>query len=220
MNILVCGDSHTWVFRYANKKQSIYNFDMCTSPGSSAQGALNNHSKTNAYKIFMNRIKNTKKVDKILIMLGEVDCGFLIYVRSKRYNISINEQIDSCVNNLFGMVKSILGTYREYKNTDIIIAGSVLPSIVDNTDKRFLHGSRKEVDVSQLERTKKTLEYNNKLKKKCIENGYHYIDITNDVIGKDGLISREYVNRNPYDHHLDNEKTYKLWIKQLDKILK
>ena len=27
---------------------------------------------------------------------------------------------------------------------------------------------------------------------------------------------RKGVNKNPHDHHLDNEKTYNLWISQLD----
>ena len=31
---------------------------------------------------------------------------------------------------------------------------------IDNTDKKILNGLRSEVDVSQLERTKKTIEYN------------------------------------------------------------
>ena len=33
MNILVCGDSHTGVFRYSNTKQSKYKFNVCEVGG-------------------------------------------------------------------------------------------------------------------------------------------------------------------------------------------
>ena len=70
-------------------------------------------------------------------MLGEVDCGFVIWVKSKRYNISIDDQINVSVNNLFTFVDNIIAT-TNYTNKDIIICGSILPTIKDNTDKKFL----------------------------------------------------------------------------------
>ena len=103
-------------------------------------------------------------------------------------------------------------------NNDIIIAGSVLPTIRDNADKNLLGGARKEVDASQQLRTLKTLEYNTILKNKCNDCGYTYIDITEDIIDKnENIVKSMYLNKNPHDHHLDNEKTYKLWISQLNK---
>ena len=147
-------------------------------------------------------------------MLGEVDCGFVIWVRSKRYYISIDDQINISVNNLFTFVDNIIAT-TNYTNKDIIICGSVLPTIKDNTDKKILAGARSEVDVSQLERTKKTIEYNNLLKINCHKYGYNYIEIVNDILGKDGIVKDEFLNSNSADHHLDDEKTYKLWLSKL-----
>mgnify|MGYP000611755931 CR=1 FL=1 len=37
---------------------------------------------------------------KVFLMLGEVDCGFVIWVRSKKYNISIDNQINEYRNEL------------------------------------------------------------------------------------------------------------------------
>lgn len=159
------------------------------------------------------------RADKILIMLGEVDCGFVIWVRSKRYNISIDDQINISVNNLFTFVDNIIAT-KNYTNKDIIICGSILPTIKDNTDKKFLCGARSDVDVSQLERTKKTIEYNNLLKINCHKYGYNYIEIVNDILGKDGIVRDEFLNSNSANHHLDNEKTYKLWLSKLKTINK
>ena len=152
-------------------------------------------------------------------MLGEVDCGFVIYVRAKRYNISIEEQVENSVNNLFEFVKNILIENSNYQNKDIIIAGSVLPTIRDNTNKKYLKGARREVNTSQLERTTVTIKYNNMLKNICKKNNYKYIDITDHIISNDGIVKENYLNSNPSDHHLDFNKTYDLWITQIKNIL-
>ena len=104
MKILCCGDSHTRVFNYCNSRQNEFVFDVCVVSGATAQGAVNPNSKTDALNIFEKKINSTR-ADKILIMLGEVDCGFVIWVRSKRYNISIDDQINISVNNLFTFLR-------------------------------------------------------------------------------------------------------------------
>lgn len=40
-NILVLGDSHVRVFNLCNKKQKLYNFDVCDVGGATAQGCIN-----------------------------------------------------------------------------------------------------------------------------------------------------------------------------------
>jgi len=214
MKILCCGDSHAGIFQYCNNKQNDFIFDVCVVGGATAQGAVNPNGKTDALNIFEKKINSTC-ADKILIMLGEVDCGFVIWVRSKRYNINVDDQINISVNNLFTFIDNIIVANKSYTNKDIIICGSIIPTIRDSTDRKFLNGARSEVNVSQFERTKKTIEYNNLLMKKCDTYGYKYIDITNNIIGKDGIVKNEFLNSNPNDHHLDNEKTYKLWLSEL-----
>ena len=41
------------------------------------------------------------------------------------------------------------------------------------------------------------------LKVNCHKYGYNYIEIVNDIIGKNGIVNDEFLNSN---HHLDNEK--------------
>ena len=217
MNILCCGDSHVRVFDYCNRIKNGFVFDVCQVGGATAQGSVNPNSKTDALNIFKKKINSTH-ADKILIMLGEVDCGFLIWVRSKKYNINVDDQINICIKNLFTFVDNIIAT-KKYTNKDIIICGSVLPTIKDNLDKKFLNGARNEVNISQIERTKKTIEYNNLLKVNCHKYGYNYIGIVNDIIGKDGIVNDEFLNSDPTDHHLDNKKTHKLWLDKLENIL-
>jgi hypothetical protein len=219
MNILVCGDSHTGVFRYSNTKQSKYKFNVCEVGGATALGLVNPNSKTNALPIFSKTLQNIK-ADKLIIMLGEVDCGFVIWVRAKRYNITVDEQINESICNLFNFIQKEIINNNKYKPRDIIIAGSILPTIRDNVDKKMLGGARSEVDVSQKIRTIKTLEYNNILKMKCNECGYQYIDITNYILDRnENIVNSIFLNKNPHDHHLCNELTYNMWISQLDSIM-
>lgn len=222
MDILVLGDSHIDVFRYCNGKQTRIIFDLCIVPGATAQGAVNPNSKTNAFNFFTDKLekrcKSMCKPSKVIICLGEVDCGFLIWVRSKRNNICVDEQIKVCVDNLFKFIKEQILGYG-YDEDDIIVTGVVLPTIRDCTDKGFLNGARKDVDVSQLKRTKKTLEYNSILESRCREYGYKYMDITNETIGMDGTIQEKFLSKNKYDHHLDNESTFDIWMSKLNDML-
>lgn len=218
-NIIVCGDSHAGVFRFMNNKQKNIHFDVCEVGGATAQGMVNPNSKMNALSIFINKIKKSKKADKIIIMLGEVDCGFLIWVRSKRYNISVYKQIENSTENLFKFIEKIINNFN-YSKEDIIVIGSVLPTIKDSTNKKYLNGARSEVDVSQKIRTDKTLEYNEILKTYCKKNGHHYIDITEETLDSNSnIIKDNFINNNPCDHHLDNEKTYSMWLNKLQSIL-
>jgi len=223
MNILVCGDSHSRIFPYSNYKQQKYKFFLAEAPGGTAQGVVNPNSKSNALKIFENTFNNLNKrnikMNKIIIMLGEVDCGFVIWVRSKRYNISVDDQLNCCVDNLFKFIKDVIISKNKYSNEDVIVTGAVLPTIKDSTDKKYLGGARSEVDVSQYVRTQKTLEYNQRLKDECEKEGYKYIDITKHIIGENNLVKNCYLHKNPGDHHLDNESTYNFWMEELDKVV-
>ena len=216
MKICVLGDSHSCVFRYCNLKN--IKFHVLDVGGATAQGCVNPNSMTNALEIYKNHIINTKKYNSIIIMLGEVDCGYLVWVRSKRYNISVESQIDLCIQNINTFISSIL-LDKGYTSAQIILCGVHLPTIKDNTDIKFLTGARKEVDVNQYERTLKTLEYNKRLEAMAHKNGYKYIDITKTIIGDNGLVKAYYLNKDPSNHHLDNTKIVGLWANEVYNVL-
>ena len=46
------------------------------------------------------------------------------------------------------------------------------------------------------------------------------MDITNSILDtKTNVVNTLFLNKNLYDHHLDNENTYKLWLIELYKII-
>ena len=221
MKICVLGDSHSKVFTFCNMNKLKIKFDVKAVGGATAQGCVNPNSKSNALEIYkkhiMQHIKKPNKYDKIMIMLGEIDCGYLVWVRSKKYNISVESQINLCIKNIKTFIYNIL-LKNGYTPKQIILCGAHLPTIKDNTDPIYLKGERKEVDVSQNERTLKTLEYNKRLKYISRINGFKYIDITKYIIGEDGLIKDYYLNSNPGDHHLENSKIVNFWKKEIKTI--
>jgi len=221
MRILVVGDSHSNVFNYCNSKQNKIFFDVIIVNGATAQGSVNPNSHTNALMIFKKELETRNKNDYsyIIINLGEVDCGFVIWYRKKKYNISLEEQLTITTNNLFHFIKTEILPY--FEPSSIILNGSILPTIQDNNKhKHFLGGARSEVDVPQLHRTRLTLFYNAILKQHCLTNHYKYMDITNSILNKEThVIDSSYLNKNEYDIHLDNESTYLFWLKELYSIL-
>jgi hypothetical protein len=220
IKILVLGDSHSRIFNYCNTKQQQIFFEVVSVSGATALGSVNPNSNTNSLSIFKEKLNNIKLDDfkYIIINLGEVDCGFVIWYRKDKYNITAESQLKITTENLFNFINlEILPYFESFK---IIICGSVLPTIKDNTDKNYLTGARSKVNTTQIDRTILTIEYNNILKKYSLLEGYNYIDITNYILdNKTKVVNTQFLNKDIYDHHLDNENTYNLWLNELYKII-
>ena len=220
IKILVVGDSHTDVFNYCNKKQQNIHFEVVKVGGATAQGAVNPNSTTNALSIFTQKLNNIKhdNFKYIIINLGEVDCGFVIWYRKNKYNIGIEDQLKITTDNLFNFIN--LEILPHFECSKIIINGSVLPTIKDNTDKNYLSGARSEINVSQIDRTELTIKYNNILKNYSLINGHNYMDITNYILDNETkVVNKIFLNKNIFDHHLNDENTYNLWLCELYKII-
>lgn len=212
MKIKVLGDSHALVFNAYVGEQ--YDFDVVVVHGATARGSINPNTSTNALNIYKQSLSK-KDSDKVLIMLGEVDCGYLIWYKSKFENIDPYIQMQDTIDKLFLFVKNEV--CEIYNNSDIIITGSPLPTIKDNTDKRYLAGARSEVDALLKDRMELTLEYNNRLRNISNENGYKYIEITDYILDKNMMVvKQEYLSENLYDHHLNPKKTISFWINGLN----
>jgi hypothetical protein len=93
-NILVLGDSHVKVFehwQFLLRLPQIY-FNVVSVQGATASGLDNPNSKTQAYKVFTEAIEHkNKKRGAIIICLGEVDTGFIIWYRAQKYNQPVGE---------------------------------------------------------------------------------------------------------------------------------
>lgn len=215
--ILVLGDSHSNVFNYINKRSLLPNtyFNVITVNGATAQGACNPNSKTNALTIFKNKLRSQKKHDRVMIMLGEVDCGFVIWYRKEKYDTSIETQLNNSIDNLFEFIDTYVR--KHFTSHQIVVIGANLPTLQDH---RNIHSEvanlRKEVKASLVDRTKLTLEYNNILKRKCADRGYEYIDIVKHTLDpRIGTVNTRFLHENENDHHFSQIKTAPLWVNLL-----
>ena len=219
MRILVLGDSHSLVFSHCNKMQKIVQFTVVSVNGATAQGVVNPNSRTDALNHFRKTLKEIKpaEFDYVIINLGEVDCGFVMWFRANKHNISIDEQMTLSTTNLFNFVKDEL--LPLFDASKIIINGSVFPVITDNTNTKFLCGARKQVTATIEERTHLTIRYNGILKTTAATYGYNYMDINKYVVDSTTkLVKPEFKRKNVNNHHLSFGNTYTFWLTELSKI--
>lgn len=209
--ITVLGDSHSLVFNHYSGND--YQFNVNVVHGATARGAINPNTKTNSLAIYKDALEKTS-TDKIAIMLGEVDCGYLIWYKNKFEGLSVESQLKESLSKLSAFVK--LHVKKYYQSEDIILIASPPPTIEDNTDKKFLAGARASVDTPLQERMELTLEYNRRLKEIADIDGYKYIDIM-DKVTEGFKVKDEYRSDNPHDHHLNSKATIDLWVDELNK---
>lgn len=207
MSRLVCiGDSHVSVF---NK---IKNTLVLSVPGATNMGIKNPHSKTKARpKIdsFLN--KKLKKSDTLIFLMGEVDCGFVIWYRKEKYNDTLKSQFNESINNYFELILS----YKD-KCNNIIVCDVPPPTIRDNVKVRGdVANKRMGIKATQIERTELTKKYNNHISEFCEQNGFTHLKYMDFLLNKNGVVDQKYMNKNPKDHHLDNQEFSKILNKKL-----
>lgn len=209
--IKVLGDSHIQAFDVYSG--DLYKFDTSIVHGATARGAINPNTKTNALNIFKEHLKKDK-ADRIIICLGEVDCGYLIWYKHKFDGLDPIEQMEESLNRLYAFVKAEV--LPLYKPSQIVLMGSIPPTIKDNTDKRYLAGARSKVDTPLKDRIELTNLYNKRMKEICNSEGWKCIDVTNEIVEANGIdIKEHYLNANPFDHHLNPKSHLELILEHL-----
>ncbi|HTA27414.1 MAG TPA: hypothetical protein VK809_06485 [Bacteroidia bacterium] len=202
------GDSHIGVFEYiANNpkkyKFSKIRFSFCKVFGATNMGLANPNSKTEAMPIFKSYIKTFKKKDTAILLLGEVDCGFVIWYRAEKYGLSIDTQMETSLSNYQHLILDIC----KILGTNVIICSIPLPTIKDGQTIGDIANKRSSVKASQKERTDLTLKYNTYLRKFCENTNIRYLDFEHETIDPvTGMVADAFLNETVTDHHLSDEK--------------
>ena len=149
-------------------------------------------------------------------MVGEIDCGSLIWTESMKKKTTIDHQLSVSTGNLFEFIKKYV--LDHFDSNKIVICGSILPTIADDVKWGNSRNIRKGTNASQSDKTKLTIEFNNILKEFSISNNINYIDITDDIISDSGLIDSVYLDDNELEHHLPNDKIWKFWYNKIKTI--
>ncbi len=194
--ILVLGDSHVSIFN--NKHFRRYYLNVISVPGATVSGLENPHSKTQAFPVFMRNIKSSK-AKVIIIMIGEVDTGFVIWHRAEKYNESVNKMLNIAIINYQNFLMKL-------SNLDytIICISTPLPTIKDRQNwGGEVANARKSIQATQLERTELTLTFNKMIGDFCTKKGVKFISFDQESLGDNGLVSEKLLHKLSTDHHYD-----------------
>jgi hypothetical protein len=197
-HVLCIGDSHVRVMRYVKIPRTW--FYVLSVEGATASGVMNPNGTAQAMPIFMKRLNNTRDWHRVLIQLGEVDCGFVIWHRSERRGLSIDEQLAYTLDAYQTFIEKLaIEISRE-----IIVLSAPAPTIGDDRLKwGEVANLRSEVSASQIARTDLTVRFNAELHRRCDSLGVRFVDVTTGHIdGATGLIDARFLRSTSEDHHL------------------
>lgn len=150
--------------------------------------------KTQAYASYRTALEQ-RRYREIIVMLGEVDTGFVIWYRAKQYGASVEAMFGQAVDRYCAFLRELVGYGR------VIVMSCPLPTIPDDNAWGDVANLRKDIDTSQRQRTDLALGFNRAIADYCDAEGICFISLDEESLGDDGLVKRALLNPNPADHH-------------------
>jgi hypothetical protein len=209
--ILVLGDSHAQVFTHKlfGKVFPEYFFNIVKVDGATVSGLDNPNSRSQTLPIFKEAIKHSK-ASTAIVLLGEVDVGFVIWYKAERDNIGIRETMGHVIQNYMQLLADLSTRFK------VICISTPLPTIQDGNDWGGVANLRKVVKASQIQRTQLTLSFNRSIQNYCQQIAVSYIMLDEESLGEDGLVKRDLLNSDTNNHHYNIDKYAALIIKHME----
>jgi hypothetical protein len=198
------GDSHAKVFTEIGDRRLLPAtwLDVTIVSGATALGLANPRSQTRALPSFERVIAKIPRDRHLLFMLGEVDCGFVIWYRAQTRGLSPMTELDRSIGNYVGFMERLLAAGR----TKLVIAAVPPPTILSGEDWGEVAHLRRVVKASLEERTDLTITYNARLHAWADAHRCAFLNYEPEVLDPvRGVVSSAYRNRDPLDHHLATE---------------
>jgi len=194
---LVLGDSHVCIFERwpFTVFFPFVNFDVCMIAGATVSGLANPNSTTKAMPKFNEAIQS-RNFSKVIVNLGEVDAGYVIWYRAEKNEKDVNSMLSDALNKYSEFLLKI-----KEKSTDVTVLSAPLPTIRDNNDWGEIANLRKEVKASQEQRTLLTIKFNQHMELFCQQNGLSYLNFDSTCLGNNGTLRPFFYNKDKNDHH-------------------
>ncbi|MBW0446930.1 hypothetical protein EN871_15030 [bacterium M00.F.Ca.ET.228.01.1.1] len=212
-HLIGLGDSHLEALQFAASLGllNVESSDFSIVPGATVVGLRNPNSLTNAVNLFKESLSACTRDASVVIHLGEVDCGFVMWWRAMKVGESVEAQFDQS-----------LQAYRQFVNdvlqmgfSRICVTGASLPTIRDGVDMSEVANKRSEISVSLRDRTDLTLRYNRCLADMAADLKLGYFDVGNATLDRSSLLVHDFFrNHDPTDHHLDKTKVAGIWAER------
>jgi hypothetical protein len=199
--IFCMGDSHVPVWNYVDMyAASLFpRFVPFVVRGATALGLANPNSKTNALNEYRAVLARLPRSSKVLFNLGEVDCGFLIWLIASRES----QSVDVVFERAFSSYTRFLGQTAD-QGFSVMVAAAPMPTIGDGEPVGDVARLRAGVRATQAQRTEMTRRWNSALKCFCDSHRMTFIDTDHFLLDPEaGLIRAVYKHSDPGNHHLD-----------------
>ncbi len=214
-SILVLGDSHVNIFKrpFWSKTTPQYKWDIVSVEGATLSGLENPNSKTQAGSKFQQVLSETE-ANLIVLCLGEVDAGFVIWYRAEKNNIQIEEAAQRAVENYCKLIESAKS------KAPIIVISTPLPTLIDGSTEGAIARARAEVKATLQQRTALTLWFNKQIQLWCQRHNIEYVNLDDASTDSNGLVKKNLRHPNPRDHHYNPVQYRKLLAKYFIPLLK
>ncbi len=218
MKLFVLGDSHVRPARHALEQGWFGRIAWQVEEvgGATAVGLRHPTSKTQALVRFRECLLPFNPDIVPVFQLGEVDCGFVIWVRAQRHNESVVQQLAESLQ----AYRNFLCEMRNTGYENLIVTSAMLPTLLDGALDGVVAHLRREVKATMRERTDLTLEYNERLRKICHQENLLFADFTPHLLDPTTrTIKDSFRHPDPADHHLHPEHGGRLWVELVGKKL-
>jgi hypothetical protein len=199
--ITAAGDSHVRVFERVRRDHLLEGtwIDVAGVPGATALGLANPNSRTNAFALFERSLRRVPLARRLLFMLGEVDCGFLVWYLSIAEGTSVDDQFERSLRSYETYLERLLASGRRR----LAVTSVLPPTVQDYASWPGLRNARREVRASIEDRTALTIAYNARLRDWTEAHDCAYLDLESSVIDPTtGIVDRAYLHPDPSNHHL------------------
>jgi hypothetical protein len=194
--VLVLGDSHALVFSSEQMKTQFpeHTFEVTSVGGATVSGLKNPNAVTQAMPQYIAAMQTTSATTAI-VMLGEVDTGFVIWYRAQKYGSSVEEMLEQAIGNYQKLLRDIAEKFQ------VICVSTPLPTIGDDTQWGEVANLRKEVKTSLSDRTRLTVRFNALMESFCMQEGISHLNLDKLSVDERGLLKESLRNPDPNDHH-------------------
>ena len=131
------------------------------------------------------------------MLLGEVDCGFILWRRHERTGVPLD-----------GLVEQAVANYKQFvaatqQLAPVVVLSAPLPTLVDLTNIGDYAGQRRDIKASRAERTALVRMLNEQCGAMARGLDATFVDLDPASLGPGGEVSELLVGADPRDHHYD-----------------
>jgi hypothetical protein len=149
--VLILGDSHVDVFK---QRFSLKEFVLCRAGGATASGLENPNVKVKAHDRFLEAVR-VERYEKVIICLGEVDTGFVIWCRVEKFGADLIVMLERTVSAYTRFLQKLAGLCGS-----LIVYSAPLPTIEDGNNWSEAANLRRDIKAIRVERTALTVRFN------------------------------------------------------------